>query len=161
MARKWFSCFKEDRFDVSDTPCSGKVMNCDHYNIVRHLHSTSKVKKSGVWIPYPLSQNHKNQPVAICAPTFARHRLARENVDYSSPISLLVTINGVFMLHREKKGMVEPKQEKNVSEMFEFLHLSTPFSSVHGSTHYLQMTKLKYINSSTTIELQIKMTIDK
>ena len=34
--------------------------------------------------------------------------------------------------------------------------LDTPFSSVHGSTNYLQMTKLQYVNSSTTIELQIK-----
>ena len=30
----------------------------------------------------------------------------------------------------------------------------TPFSSIHGST--LQMTKLQYVNSSTTIDLQIK-----
>ena len=58
-ARKWFSCFKENRFDISDIPCSGRpsvfddhlnilihndarycireladVMNCDHYTIV-------------------------------------------------------------------------------------------------------------------------------
>ena len=39
--------------------------------------------------------------------------------------------------------------------------LVTPFSSGHGSTHYLQTTKLQYVNSSTTAELQIKMTIDK
>ena len=29
--------------------------------------------------------------------------------------------------------------------------LGTSFSNVHGSTHYLQMTKLLYVNSSTTI----------
>ena len=34
--------------------------------------------------------------------------------------------------------------------------LDIPFSSVHGSTHYLQMTKLQYVNSSTTIELKKK-----
>ena len=39
--------------------------------------------------------------------------------------------------------------------------LGTPFSSDHGSTQYLIITKLQYVNSSTTIELQIKMTIDK
>ena len=55
-ARKWFSCFKEDDFDISDTPLSGfdegrlntlihsdpqectreleNMMNCDHSNIV-------------------------------------------------------------------------------------------------------------------------------
>ena len=39
--------------------------------------------------------------------------------------------------------------------------IGTPFSNVHGSTHYLQMTKLQYVNSSITIELHIKMIIDK
>ena len=34
--------------------------------------------------------------------------------------------------------------------------LGTPFSSIHVSSHYLQMTKLQYVNSSTIIELQIK-----
>ncbi|KAJ4440506.1 hypothetical protein ANN_08647 [Periplaneta americana] len=56
-ARKWFSRFKEGRFDISDTPRSGRpsefdedrlntlihndplanVMNCDHSTIARHL----------------------------------------------------------------------------------------------------------------------------
>ena len=61
---EWFSRFKEDRYDISDTPRSGRpsgfdedilntlihndprqctreltnVMNCDHYTIVRLLH---------------------------------------------------------------------------------------------------------------------------
>ena len=39
--------------------------------------------------------------------------------------------------------------------------LGTSFSSVHGSTHCLQITKFQYVNSSTKTELQIKMTIDK
>ena len=77
-ARKWFSRFKEDRFDISDTPRSGRrsefdedrlntlihndplqcyrelanVMNCDHSIIVRPLHSMGKVKKSSVWVPH-------------------------------------------------------------------------------------------------------------
>ena len=71
--RKWFSHCKEDRFDTSDIPCSGRpsefdedslntlihndphqctrelanLMNCDHSTIVRHLHSMNKVKKIG------------------------------------------------------------------------------------------------------------------
>ena len=77
-ARKWFPPFKEDRFDISDSPSSGRlsgfdedglntlnhndprqctrelanVMNCDHSTIVRHLHSVGKVQKSGVWAPH-------------------------------------------------------------------------------------------------------------
>ena len=54
------------------------VINSDHSTIVRHLHSVGKVQKSGVWIPHALSQNCKNQRVAICASQLARHRLARE-----------------------------------------------------------------------------------
>ena len=102
-ARKCFPRFRKDRFD-SDTPRSQRpsgfdedrlntlihndprqctlelanVMNCDHSTIVRHLHSMGKVQKSGVWVPHALSQNHKNQRVAICASLLARHRLARE-----------------------------------------------------------------------------------
>ena len=86
LARKWFSHFKEDRFDMNVTPHSGRplefdedclnililndprqctrellnVINCDHSTFVPHLHSMSKVRKSGVWVPHALSQNHKN-----------------------------------------------------------------------------------------------------
>ena len=99
MARKWFSHFKEDCFDIRDTPCSGRpseldedrlntlihnephqctreladVMNCDYSTIVQHLDSVSKFQKSGVWLPHALSQNHKNQWVALCASLLAHH----------------------------------------------------------------------------------------
>ena len=102
--RIWYSHFKEDHFDISDSPYPGRpsgfdedclnslihndpcqctrelanVMNCDHSAIVRHLHSMGKVQKSGVWVPHALSQNHKNQQVAICASLLAHHILAHE-----------------------------------------------------------------------------------
>ena len=104
MAKKWFSRFKEDCFDISDTPGSERLLefdedrlntlihndprqftwelanmtNCDHCNIVRHLQSIGKVQKLGVWALHALSQNHKNQRVTICASLLARHRLAHE-----------------------------------------------------------------------------------
>ena len=34
--------------------------------------------------------------------------------------------------------------------------LGTPFSNVHSSNLYLQMTKSQYVNLRTTIELQVK-----
>ena len=64
-ARKWLSCFEEDRFDSLGRPsgfhedrldtlihndsrkCTrelANVMNCEHSTIVRHLHSMDKVK---------------------------------------------------------------------------------------------------------------------
>ena len=103
-ARKCFSPFKRDSFDVSDTPLLGRpsgfdgdrlntlihndsrectrelanVMNCNHSTIMRHLHSMGKAQKSDVWVPHALSQSHKNQRVAICASLLAHHRLVRE-----------------------------------------------------------------------------------
>ena len=102
-ARKCFSRFKEDRFDIIDTPHSGRpskfyedrlntlihndsfqciqelenVTNCDHSTIVRHLHSMGKVHKSDASVQHALNQNHKNQRLVICASLLARHRLAR------------------------------------------------------------------------------------
>ena len=102
--RKCFPCFKEDFFDIRDTTLSGRtsgydedrlitlihndphqctrelanVMNCDHSTIVLYLHTMGKVQTAGVWVPHALSQNHKNQRMAICASLLARHRLARE-----------------------------------------------------------------------------------
>ena len=49
------------------------------------------------------------------------------NIDHSHPVLLLVTRNCVFMLTKEKKGIVEPEQEKNMSEMFQFLNLALHF----------------------------------
>ena len=91
-ARKWFYRFKDDRFNISDTPRSGRpsgfdedrlnilihndprqctrelanVMNCDHSTIVRHLHSMSKVKKSGVWVLHALSHHKKSMSGRMC-----------------------------------------------------------------------------------------------
>ena len=48
--------------------------------------------------------------------------------------------------------MVEPEYQENVP----ISPLGTPFSSIHSYTHYLQMTELHYVNSSTTLEFQIK-----
>ena len=123
-ARIWFSRFKDDHFVISDTlrsrrpsgfdnnrlntlihndprQCTGElanVMNCDRSTIVRHLHSMGKVQKSGVWVLHALSQDHKNQQVAICASLLARQRLAREQ--HRQFLSCIVNVarNGVFML---------------------------------------------------------------
>ena len=122
-ARKWFSRFKEDRFYISDTPRSGRllgfdkdrlntlihndlrqctrelenVMNCDHSTIMRHLHSMGKVKKSGVWVPHTLSQNKISgwPHVNLCLLVID---WLVNNIDHSYPVSLLAMRNGVFML---------------------------------------------------------------
>ena len=91
-ARKWFSRFKEDRFDISDTPRSARpsgfdedcvntlihngrrqwsrelanVMNCDHSTIVQQLYSMGKIKKSGV-CSKPKPKNSACGPMFISA----------------------------------------------------------------------------------------------
>ena len=113
--KKWFSRFKVDRFDISDTPRSGKpsefdedrlnaliqneprectweltnVMNRDHFSIVRHLYSMGKIKKIECMGTHALSQNHKNQRVAIFPSLLPRHRLAREQ--HRPVLSCIVT----------------------------------------------------------------------
>ena len=135
-------------------------MNCDHSTIVQHLHPMGKVKKLGVWVPHAISQNHRNQRVPICASLLAHHRLAHEQ--HRPFLFCIVTGDEKWCLYaniRKRKEWLNPKQEKNMSEMFQFLHLALHFLA---STHYLQMTKLQYVNSITTIELQIKkLTINK
>ena len=122
--RKWFSSFKKNRFDISDTPRSGRpsgfdkerlntlvhnypyqcirelenVMNCDHSTIVRHLHSMGKVKKWGVWVTHALSQKQQMSAGGhMCISLLVIDWLVN-NIDHSYPLSLLVTVNGVFLL---------------------------------------------------------------
>ena len=122
--KKWLSSFKEDRFDISDTRCSGRyseldenrlntlihndtrqctrelanVMNCDHSIIVRHLHSMGKIKKSGVWVPQTLHQNQKISGWSYVDLCMLVIYWLVNNIDHSYPVSLLVTRNAVFML---------------------------------------------------------------
>ena len=182
MAIKRFSRFKKDRFNISDIPRAGRlsgfhedcwntlihndprqytweqanVMNCDHSTIVRHKYSMGKVQKSGVRVPHALSQNHKNQRVGICASLlWIVIDWLVNNIDHSHPVSLLVTRNGVYMLTQGKEKNDWARTRAIFRKCSNF-SICTPFSSIHGSTHYLQMTKLQYVNSSTTLELRIK-----
>ena len=86
-------------------------MNCDHSTIMQHLHSMGKVKKSGIWVPQALSQNHKNQRVAICAPLLARHRLAHEQ--HRPFLSCIVIGDEKWCLYaniRKRKKLLSPNK---------------------------------------------------
>ena len=188
-ARKWFSLFKEDRFGISNTPRSGRpsgfdedrlntlihtdprqctrelenLMNCGHSTIVRYLHSVGKVQKSDVRVPHVLSQNQRKQRVAIlCASLLARHWLARVQHRLIPNLYRYWWRQIVFLCYniRKRKEWLSPNKIRISGNCSNFFTWHSIFS-VHGSTHYLKMTKLQYVNSCTTIELQIKMTIDK
>ena len=174
-ARKWLvSRFKEDRFDASDTPRSRRhsefdedrlntlihndtrqctrevenVMNCDHSTIVRHLHSNGKVKKSGVWIAHNLSQNSKNQRVAICASLIARHGLAREQ---HRPF---LSCNGSASI-RKRKEWLSPKKRRICRKCSNF---STWYSIFKRPLLQSQSStdKTSIYNLEKTFEIQIK-----
>ena len=99
-ARKWFSRYEEDRFDISDTPragrpsgfdedCLNKLIQNDPRQCTRELANVMNC----VWVPHALSQNHKNQQVAICASLLACHRLASEQ---HRPVYLETNLNVLF-----------------------------------------------------------------
>ena len=107
-------------------------------------------------VRHALSQNHKKSAGGHMAHfcLFGIDWLVN-NIDHSYPVSLLVTRNGVFMLTQGKKRNGGARTREEYVGNVPISPLGTPFSSVHGSTHYLQMTELQYVNSSITIELQI------
>ena len=79
---------------------------------MRHLHSMGKVKKSGVWAPHALSQNHRNQRVAICASRLTSHRLAREQ--HRPFLSCIVTDDEKWCLYaniRQRKEWLSPNKK--------------------------------------------------
>ena len=114
----------------------------------------ARLKKSGIWVPHALSQNQKNQQVAICVSLLACHLLTCKQ--HRPFLSCIVIGDKKWCLYANIKkirnGWARTREEYvgNVP----ISPLGTPFSSVHGSTIYLQMTKFQYVNSRTTIELQ-------
>ncbi|XP_049952507.1 histone-lysine N-methyltransferase SETMAR-like [Schistocerca serialis cubense] len=123
IARKWFSSLKEDHFDIIDSPHSRRslgfdddhvnklihndpyqctpelanVLNCDHSTIVQRLHAMGKVQKLCVWVQHALSQNHKNQQVAICGSLLACHQLAREQ--HQLVLSCIITCDKKWCIY--------------------------------------------------------------
>ncbi|XP_049947955.1 serine-protein kinase ATM-like [Schistocerca serialis cubense] len=111
MSRKLFSDLQEDRFDISDSPHSGRplgfdedhlnalinndpsqctrelanMMNCDHSTTVWCLHAIGKVQKLGACIPQAPSQNQNNSSKTSSTQCF-RHILI-----LASPICVLKT----------------------------------------------------------------------
>ena len=167
--RKWFSLFKEDHYTLvtlhvqEDTIIHVSVL--DNWQILWTVNipqscdiciQWARFKKSSVWVPHALRQNHKNKRMAICPCLLARRRLAREQ--HWPFLSSIVTGDKKWCFSAnisKRKGRLYPNKIKHVGNV-PISPLGTPYSSVHGSTHYLQMTKLHDVNSSTIIELQIK-----
>ena len=101
--RKCFAKFKNGKFDIDNTPRNGRPseidedhlkallkeksrqtsrklaekMNCDQKTILNHLHSMGFAEKLGVWVPYDLSENNKENGLQIASQHFARHRATR------------------------------------------------------------------------------------
>ena len=124
--KKLFSRFKEDRFEISDTPRPGrlsgfdedplntlihnglrqcrptrelaKLRNCDHSTTVRHLRSMGKVQKSVAWFPHTQAKTTRISGWPFVHLCLLVTDWLVNSIDHSYPVSLLVTRNGVFML---------------------------------------------------------------
>ena len=124
-----------------------------------HHHATfafngqgSKISCMGIACSKPKPQKSAG---VICASLFARHRLAREQ--HRLFLSCMVTGDDKWCLYAnimKIKKWLSPNKRRICRKCCNFSNWHS-ISSVHGSTHYLQMTKLQYVNWSTT-EPQIK-----
>ena len=98
--RKWFVKFKNGNFDINDTPSSRKLsefdkdhlkallkkeshqtsrelakkINCDQKTILNYLYSMGFVEKLGVWVPYELSENKKENCLQIASQHLSCHQ---------------------------------------------------------------------------------------
>ena len=170
--RQWFSCFKEDHFDISDTPHSGRPLRFDedHLNTLIHNDSCQCTRELEMWwtVTTPpscdiciqmamLKKNgcmgtacskpkpQKNKRVAIYASLLAHHRLALEQ--HRRFLSCIITGDEKWCLYanimkKKKKRNGWARTREECVGNVPISTLGTRFSSVNSTTHYLQMTKL-------------------
>ena len=103
------------------------------------------------------SSNPEDLPEHGVSLMLKQSSLKRENnfLAELSPISLSPYMVQMFLASPLLLPLYWTQREEYV-RIVPISPLGTPFSSVHRSTHYLQMTNLQYVNSSTIIEMQIK-----
>ena len=99
MARKWFTKFKNGNFDIDDTPHSRRLsefdkdhlkallkeksrqtscelaekINCNQKTIL-NLHLMEFAEKLGVWVPYEVSENSKENCLQIASQHLTCHQ---------------------------------------------------------------------------------------
>ena len=103
-ARKWFAKFKNGNFDINNMPRSRRAsefdedhlkallekscqtscelaekINCDQKTILNHFHSMRFAKKLGVWVPYELSENNKENCFQIASQHLAHYQATRSH----------------------------------------------------------------------------------
>jgi histone-lysine N-methyltransferase SETMAR len=86
-------------------------MGCEHATIVRHLQSTVKFQNLGVWVPHILTEDNKNQRVAICATLLAHHRLTHQHQSF---LSRIVTGDEKWCLYvnfKQRKEWLSPDKQ--------------------------------------------------
>jgi histone-lysine N-methyltransferase SETMAR len=70
-----------------------------------------KVQKLGVWVPHTLSQDNKNQRVAICAYLLARYCLARQHQSFLSHIVTGDEKWCLFVNFKQRKEWLSPDKQ--------------------------------------------------
>ena len=98
------------------------VLNYDNSTIVRiFCIQRARFKKLSVWVPYALSQNHKNQRVTIYASVLARHRISCEQ--HRPFLSCIVTGNDkwcLYVISHLKPTTYRSKYHKPIEDLHSF-----------------------------------------
>ena len=152
----WWRSFKHINPLWCTSVCS-RTGKCDELWLFDHRATFTfrgKVQKSGVWVPHALKP--KPQKSAN-----GHTYMSAFSLSISSWATSIIPIRYrywdekwcLYASIREKKEWLGPNKRRTCRKCSNF---STSFSSANGSTHYLQVAGLQYVNSSTTIELQIK-----
>ena len=96
---------------------AAKDLNVDHCVVVRHLKQIGKVKKTGKWVPYELTenQNHRSE-VSFSYCTQQQHTISRsdcdmwQNVDFIWQPAMTSSVAGPRSSRAIPKAKLAPKQ---------------------------------------------------
>jgi hypothetical protein len=86
-------------------------MGCDHATIVRHLQSMGRVQELGIWVLHFLTQDNKNQCVAICASLLAHHRLAHQHQSFLSRTVIGEEKWCLYVNFKQRKEWMSPEKQ--------------------------------------------------
>jgi hypothetical protein len=140
-------------------------MGCDHATIVQHLESMGKVQKLGAWVPHILTQDNKNQHVAICACLLARHHLAHQQ--HQSFLSCIVNGDEKWCLYvnfKQRKEWLSPDKQATPSAKPDLLARKSMLCiwwDMEGIIHYkllernLTITAERYCQQLRRLEEEI------
>ena len=175
QCRRWFEKFQSGRYDIEDEPGRGrplevdlkklvqlvtdnprqssyelgKQLDCDHSQVVSHLHELGYVSKLGSWVPHELTEANigLQQRVSICSSLLSR---------YPQEEFLRSIITGdekwvLYIMHSRKRQWVprgaqpEPEPKGDVHERKQMLSV---FWDLQGIIHWELLAANTTVNAN-------------